>query len=438
MAGVVPYTSPWLAGLPSRPLPCCGRRGAKKATIKSRRAVCAAATGTPSLKGDAPHLTEESKKSNRNKATPPFHSAPIHHQPRSHNLLASTSSAQPGRAAMWDGVLEHGNHQEAARHQLLPPWLGGAAPFSDPAAVAAAYGAPAGAGPYACADVFGGLGLGHGGVFGFGSFDAVQQQHDQAEGNGNGKQAVVSGLLGRSLQAELGRITAREMMDAKALAASRSHSEAERRRRQRINGHLAKLRSLLPNTTKTDKASLLAEVLDHVKELKWQTSAMMAAVTGDNDEASGGPAQLLPTEADELAVDAAVGGDGRLLVRASLCCEDRPDLIPDIVRALAALRMRARRAEITTLGGRVRSVLLITADDERAGGDGDDDEDDRANDDERVASHRRHECIASVQEALRGVMDRTAASSDTTSSSGGGGSIKRQRMNYAAQEQCSV
>ncbi|OEL16299.1 Transcription factor bHLH30 [Dichanthelium oligosanthes] len=347
---------------------------------------------------------------------------------------------------MWGGGVEHGS-QEAAHHQLLP-WLA-AAPFSEPA-VAAGFGAM---GAYAC-DGVGGLGLGHGGVFGFG-FDAVQQQQQRAaEGSGNGKAAAVSGLLG-SLQAELGRMTAREMMDAKALAASRSHSEAERRRRQRINGHLARLRSLLPNTTKTDKASLLAEVLDHVKELKRQTSAMMAAaaaaVAGD-DEGAAGPAQMLPTEADELSVDAAVDRVGQLVLRASLCCEDRPDLIPDIVRALAALRMRARRAEITTLGGRVRSVLLITADDEGADDDhqGDDEDDDgrrlnarllRGDDDdhERTASsRRRHECIASVQEALRGVMDRRAASSDTSSSGGGGGSIKRQRMNYGgAQEHCS-
>ncbi|KXG38722.1 hypothetical protein SORBI_3001G271100 [Sorghum bicolor] len=60
---------------------------------------------------------------------------------------------------------------------------------------------------------------------------------------------MVSGLLG-TLQAELGRMTAKEIMDAKALAALRSHSEAKRRHRQRINSHLSRLRSLLPNTTK--------------------------------------------------------------------------------------------------------------------------------------------------------------------------------------------
>lgn len=191
-----------------------------------------------------------------------------------------------------------------------------------------------------------------------------------------------------------------------------------------------------------------------MKELKRQTSAVLGAGDGD-DDASARQHVLMPTESDELAVDAGEDEEGRLVVRASLCCEDRAGLIPDIARALAALRLRARRAEIATLGGRVRNVLLITAaagdDDEEEeghhqGGEGGDDHDDTAGDnaggehdgeEQRGSSfhHRRRELVASIEEALRGVMDqKTANSGDTSSSSGGGGSIKRQRMSGAHEQ----
>ncbi|KAL6661364.1 hypothetical protein ACP70R_000748 [Stipagrostis hirtigluma subsp. patula] len=347
---------------------------------------------------------------------------------------------------MWEGGGVHGSHEAlllqaaggAGDHghagpAALLPWLGpAAAPSSYSYAPPGPFGADAvgpfgfGAGGY-CE----GGGVGQYGLFGL---EPPPQQHQHGLVGGGGGAApqhhgsrVVSGLLG-TLQAELGRMTAKEIMDAKALAASRSHSEAERRRRQRINGHLAKLRSLLPNTTKTDKASLLAEVIEHVKELKRQTSAVL----GEEAAPAAQHLLLLPTEADELAVEAAEDGEGRLLVRASLCCEDRAGLIPDIARALAALRLRARRAEIATLGGRVRNVLLIAADDDEDSGDGrgcgDDEDGDGGEDGCVLASHRRHELVASIQEALRGVMDRKAVSSGGDTSSSGGGSIKRQRM----------
>nr|CAA8287152.1 Unknown [Brassica oleracea]CAA8391754.1 Unknown [Brassica oleracea]CAA8403328.1 Unknown [Brassica oleracea] len=197
------------------------------------------------------------------------------------------------------------------------------------------------------------------------------------------------------LQAELGKMTAQEIMDAKALAASKSHSEAERRRRERINNHLAKLRSILPNTTKTDKASLLAEVIQHVKELKKETSVISET-------------NLVPTENDELTVaftEEEETGDGRFVIKASLCCEDRSDLLPDMIKTLKAMRLKTLKAEITTVGGRVKNVLFVTGD-ESSG-------------EEEMEEY----CIGTIEEALKAMMDKSSV--EETSSSG---NAKRQRM----------
>ncbi|KAK2971525.1 hypothetical protein RJ640_017894 [Escallonia rubra] len=205
-------------------------------------------------------------------------------------------------------------------------------------------------------------------------------------------QVVQPGSVPFGLQAEMGKMSAQEIMDAKALAASKSHSEAERRRRERINNHLAKLRSLLPSTTKTDKASLLAEVIQHVKELKRQTSLI----------AESSP---VPTETDELTVYNEADEDGRLVIKASLCCEDRSDLLPDLIKTLKALRLRTLKAEITTLGGRVKNVLFITGEE----------------DCDQQELQQQQYSISSIQEALKAVMEKT--NGDESSS----GSVKRQR-----------
>lgn len=118
----------------------------------------------------------------------------------------------------------------------------------------------------------------------------------------------------------------------------------------------------------------------------------------------------VPTEINELTVDHASDKDGKLVIRASLCCDDRSDLLPDLIKTLKALKLRTLKAEITTLGGRVKNVLFITAEDDHITGN---------DDDQQMVSYS----INTIQEALKQVMEKT---NGDDSSSGG---VKRQRTN---------
>ncbi|KAM7271215.1 hypothetical protein ACFE04_030429 [Oxalis oulophora] len=208
-------------------------------------------------------------------------------------------------------------------------------------------------------------------------------------------QSGLVGLLGLQTETAGNKTSVQELLDAKALAASKSHSEAERRRRERINNHLAKLRSLLPSTTKTDKASLLAEVLQQVKELKRQTSIIADSTP-------------IPTEIDELIVNTS-DSNGKLLIKATICCEDRNDLLPDLIKTLKSLHLKTLKAEITTLGGRVKNVLFITGEANNNLNEGGDPQ----------------PSMSCIEEALKAVMMKSSLCDHQSSMSGS--SVKRQR-----------
>ncbi|GJV78178.1 phytochrome-interacting factor7 [Tanacetum coccineum] len=52
------------------------------------------------------------------------------------------------------------------------------------------------------------------------------------------------------------------------------HNQSERRRRERINQKMKALQKLVPNANKTDKASMLDEVIDYLKKLQSQVQLM--------------------------------------------------------------------------------------------------------------------------------------------------------------------
>ncbi|EEF37243.1 putative transcription factor bHLH107 [Ricinus communis] len=181
--------------------------------------------------------------------------------------------------------------------------------------------------------------------------------------------------------------------------ALRNHCEAERKRRARINAHLDTLRSLVPGAKKMDKASLLAEVIKYMKELKMTAAGVSEGL-------------LMPMDVDEVRVE---GQDDKVdgapcMIRISLCCDYKPGLLSDLRRALDALHLIVMRSEIATLEGRMKNVLVMTSCKEAHSG--------------CTEVHKLLAC--SVQQAIRSILDKFSASHELSLKSTL--SHKRQRV----------
>ncbi|KAG8480014.1 hypothetical protein CXB51_025024 [Gossypium anomalum] len=131
----------------------------------------------------------------------------------------------------------------------------------------------------------------------------------------------------------------------KATVASKSHSEAEKRRRDRINSQLTALRKLIPKSNKMDKAALLGSAIEQVKDLKRKATEI-------------GKAVAIPSETDEVSVDYNVPED-KTFIRVSICCDDRPEVFSELIRVLKGLRLSIVEAEISSVGGRTKSNLIL-------------------------------------------------------------------------------
>ncbi|KAK6128148.1 hypothetical protein DH2020_038101 [Rehmannia glutinosa] len=69
----------------------------------------------------------------------------------------------------------------------------------------------------------------------------------------------------------------RSQSSARRSRAAAVHNQSERRRRDRINEKMKALQKLVPNASKTDKASMLDEVIEYLKQLQAQVHMMSNA-----------------------------------------------------------------------------------------------------------------------------------------------------------------
>ena len=111
-----------------------------------------------------------------------------------------------------------------------------------------------------------------------------------------------------------------------------------------------------------DKAALLGSVIDQVKDLKRKAMDVSRAFT-------------VPTEIDEVSIhhDHVLQDESctekvnklkdNIVIKASVCCDDRPELFPELIQVLKGLRLTAVKADIASVGGRIKSILVLCSKD---------------------------------------------------------------------------
>lgn len=168
----------------------------------------------------------------------------------------------------------------------------------------------------------------------------------------------------------------------RSASAMKNHSEAEKRRRDRINGHLSTLRSLIPGTSKMDKASLLAEVISQVKELKKDAVEVTRGL-------------VVPLDTDEVSIEGPddLSDGSPCYVKASICCDYKHEILSDLRQSLDALDLKIARAEMSSLGGRMKTIINVTGFRD-------------ANSQDTVA---KKQLLHSVHHVLKSVLDRFSA-----------------------------
>ncbi|KAI3751273.1 hypothetical protein L2E82_22321 [Cichorium intybus] len=177
-------------------------------------------------------------------------------------------------------------------------------------------------------------------------------------------------------------------------SSSKNHSETEKRRRDRINAHLATLRKFVSNSDKMDKATLLGKVVEHVKTLKLETMELSKVFT-------------VPTDLDEVIIDFDSNTDSgnNIFIKASVCCDDRPELFSEIKHAFQSLSLTMVHADMTCLGGRFKCNFIFC-----------------------VTNNTNENEVTTLRHSLKILLSRIVSTSSWTASSNYRIKSKRQRF----------
>ncbi|CAA7406859.1 unnamed protein product [Spirodela intermedia] len=193
--------------------------------------------------------------------------------------------------------------------------------------------------------------LGHFQPLGSGGADAAAKPKKEELGGGAAAVGLMSSLDSEHSDSEGRRPKKRGRRPGPAGDAPASHVEAERQRREKLNHRFYALRSVVPNVSRMDKASLLADAVAYIKELRTRVGELeqlrrrtppqaAAAVVAEGLEGGG-----------TMEVEVRVVEGGEAMVRVTAAAEGRGHPAARVTAALKELDMKVHHASMTTVKG---------------------------------------------------------------------------------------
>ncbi|PIA43710.1 hypothetical protein AQUCO_01800039v1 [Aquilegia coerulea] len=165
---------------------------------------------------------------------------------------------------------------------------------------------------------------------------------------------------------------------------------SERNRRKKLNERLFALRSVVPNISKMDKASIIKDAIEYIQELHEQEKAIRAEILKLEDERLKNPIPIIDLEINASQsktkkkrtsssscssggttrsssidiVELRVSYVGEKTLYISLTCDKKTDTMVKLCQVFESLKLKIITANITSLSGKLLKTVFVEAEEE--------------------------------------------------------------------------